>query len=177
MIREDHHDDETTPLLGTQEQQSENVNSIQDDDRAETATINERITPSSVWIRVRSHLRKYKPLYILGLFLFVIDIPGLLQLGAELSMLQNAVCRDYYQDHDMPIYPSWKGTIPEEYCHLKPIQSRLAKIKGTRDTLDQAVALLVLIPYGVMADTAGRRSVSSSSAPLCTLNLLLPATT
>jgi hypothetical protein len=101
--------------------------------------------PSSEWriaSRLRAafhHVRKFKILYILSCFIFIVDFPGLVGETAELAMLQAAVCHDYYRRNYSPSGPDWRGDIPEELCQSPEIQSELAQLRGLRQTLYFAI--------------------------------------
>jgi hypothetical protein len=89
----------------------------------------------------RNHLHKYKALYIIGLFLFIVDIPGFSLEVAELGMLQIAVCRKYYSKLNGTKPMDWQGDIPEELCQIPAVQAELAELRGIRQTLYFAIGI------------------------------------
>jgi hypothetical protein len=87
------------------------------------------------------HIRKFKTLYVLSCFIFIVDFPGLIGETAELAMLQSAVCRNYYRRIDSLSGPDWRYDIPEEQCQNAEVQSELAQLRGIRQTLYFAIGI------------------------------------
>ena len=91
---------------------------------------------------IRNHLCRYKDLYIIGLYLFILDFPGLALETAELGMLQIAVCREYYSEVNGTKPQNWQGEVPEELCQIPAVQAELAELRGLRETIYFAIGIL-----------------------------------
>ncbi|KAI0398868.1 major facilitator superfamily domain-containing protein [Xylaria palmicola] len=92
---------------------------------------------------------------------FVADLGGALVDTPELRLLEMAVCRDYYLDHN----PSVIGSPPlsyvdEKLCKIKEIQVDLAYIMAVKSLLMTVPGLLLGIFYGRLADKFGRKPVA-----------------
>ncbi|TDZ74846.1 MFS efflux pump atnC [Colletotrichum trifolii] len=100
------------------------------------------------------------------IILFVASIGGALISTPEVRLLEMAVCRDYYREHDPRVigHPPL-SYIDEQLCKLSPIQSNLAYLQATRSLIMTIPGLLLTFPYGYISDKYGRR-------PVLFLNLL-----
>ena len=75
------------------------------------------------------HWSRWRVIYILGLFVFIIDIPEYFRLAPFLRMFELGVCRDYYKVVD-PRVIAPNGDVDEALCKLRAIQSRFATLRG-----------------------------------------------
>ncbi|TDZ30315.1 MFS efflux pump atnC [Colletotrichum spinosum] len=100
------------------------------------------------------------------IILFIASIGGALISTPEVRLLEMAVCRDYYREHDPRViaHPPL-SYIDEQLCKLSPIQSNLAYLQATRSLIMTIPGLLLTFPYGYISDKYGRR-------PVLFLNLL-----
>ncbi|CAI4215795.1 unnamed protein product [Parascedosporium putredinis] len=78
---------------------------------------------------------------------FLVDYPNFMGDAAKVRMLELGLCRDHYRVHD-PSLIGDDGSVPEELCKLKGVQSSLARI-------------ILAIPFGVLADKWGRKLICS----------------
>lgn len=65
-------------------------------------------------------------------------------------ILEDILCHDYY---------GVDGPIDELLCKVDPVQSRLTAITGLKVGLEALVSLFAALPWGIAADSIGRRPV------------------
>jgi hypothetical protein len=90
----------------------------------------------SAFGRVRRHLQKWATLYLCGLFIFVVDVPGFMGEAVRVRMYELSICRDYYSRIDPGVIGPG-GDVPENLCKGEHVQSDLAKLRGFQNLLDQ----------------------------------------
>ncbi|KAE8351280.1 major facilitator superfamily domain-containing protein [Aspergillus coremiiformis] len=103
----------------------------------------------------KPYTRSYNPFYVAvvaSLMFLIADTVGYLTVAPRLVIFEEIICRDYY---------SRAMGDPREMgdCKVEPVQSELALINGWREALDNIPAILVSIPYGILADRVGRKQV------------------
>ncbi|KAF5539460.1 major facilitator superfamily transporter [Fusarium mexicanum] len=108
------------------------------------------------------HFSRWSALYICSLFILLVDVPNFLSEVPKLRMLELGLCRDYYAAID-PSVIGRDGSVPEHLCKVHEIQSALAKMRGILGMIDGIPGLILAIPYGVLADSKGRRLVTGLS--------------
>ncbi|KAH8879721.1 hypothetical protein GQ53DRAFT_774701 [Thozetella sp. PMI_491] len=91
---------------------------------------------------------------------FVADVGGTIVGTPEVRMLEMAVCRDFYKEHD----PSLIGEPPlsyvdEKYCKTDEIQAHLAYLRSFKALLMTVPGLFLSYPYGLLSDKIGRKPV------------------
>ncbi|KAK7398603.1 hypothetical protein QQX98_012012 [Neonectria punicea] len=109
---------------------------------------------------LKSPLYPYALFFILALS-FVADLGGSLVDTPEVRLLEMAICRDYYLQHD----PSVIGPLPRSYvdeklCKVNEIQVDLAYMRAVKSLLMTVPGLILTIPYGRLADRIGRKPVA-----------------
>jgi hypothetical protein len=139
--------DEITPLLADtrRDEAIETAKGLEDPpsyNESNAPSIHDKPAILKALHRTAGHVRHYKTLYIIAFFILIVDIPGLVGETAELAMLQIAVCRGYYSKVNATVVAEWQGDIPERLCHVAPVQSELAKVKGIRQTLYYGIGTL-----------------------------------
>lgn len=155
---------ETTPLI---------------QDRVDSTTIPEASPVVSWQTALHKHFSDWKTIYLVSLFILVVDFPAFMRITPKLRMYELALCRDYYSRED-PTIIAPDGSIEEEYCKLTVIQRELAMMRGLIGFLeaipgqpvsspfnkvtwlianDDNKALLFALPYGILADKRGRKLV------------------
>ncbi|KAB8245009.1 MFS multidrug transporter [Aspergillus flavus] len=83
------------------------------------------------------------------------DLSNNLGSVAEVAILEDIVCRDYYATTTAnPILPSL------ERCKIDPVQTEIALLNGWRETFETIPAILLALPYGMLADKIGYRPVA-----------------
>ncbi|RTE68955.1 hypothetical protein BHE90_016667 [Fusarium euwallaceae] len=105
------------------------------------------------------HFSQWSALYVCGLFILLVDVPNFLSEVPKLRMLELGLCRDYYAATD-PSVIGRDGSVPEHLCKVHEIQSALAKMRGILGMVEGISGLILAIPYGVLADSKGRRLVT-----------------
>jgi MFS family permease len=78
------------------------------------------------------------------------------------------VCRRYFLEHD-PSKIDEDGNVEERYCKLDAIQGDLSVLRGWVFSWLLLVGTLVTIPYGIIADSVGRKVVVAASLISVTL--------
>lgn len=133
-MADDEHAD-TSPLLGR----------IEDDDLAFPAQQpNLPIQRVHQFVaRGKENYCKYRTVYLIGLFLLIVDIPGFMGEAARLRLYEMAVCRHYYSRND-PSLIQPDGEVQERYCKIAPIQSSLAKFTAMQTTFDEALGVKLI---------------------------------
>ncbi|KAF2665053.1 MFS general substrate transporter [Microthyrium microscopicum] len=144
---------ETTPLLSTSEQPASQPNHASNP--ASSSAVH---TLKSTAQGLRTHLKTYSTLYLIILFVLAIDFPSFMSQTASLRVYELAICRDYYREHDPSVIDP-HGFIDEHLCKLKGIQSGVSNMKALKAFLDEFIGALMVIPYGIAADTYGRKMV------------------
>ncbi|KAE8380420.1 major facilitator superfamily domain-containing protein [Aspergillus bertholletiae] len=83
------------------------------------------------------------------------DLSNNLGSVAEIAILEDIVCRDYYATSATTTI-SWSP----EGCKIGPIQTEIALLNGWRETFETIPAILLALPYGMLADKIGYRPVA-----------------
>jgi hypothetical protein len=128
---------ESSPLLAEQLPGNETP---RDCDVANTQTSRLSDTGSSISGIVRlviQHVIKYKVLYIIGLFAFIIDVSFMMMIAPMSRLSELGICRKYYLIAD-PSVIDLNGDIPEMLCKIDLIQAELAKLSGVLTMLMMA---------------------------------------
>lgn len=134
---------EASPLLGDQNNSDETTHT------------------AAKW-SLKDHLDKWWTVYICAIFIIVVDVPSFMSEGPRLRMLELAVCRNFYADHDPSVIDD-NGNVIESLCKTPDIQSSLAKMRGILAMEEAIPGLLLAVPYGIAADKWGRTLVLSLS--------------
>jgi hypothetical protein len=126
-------DSDTVPLLGRgTRNNSSSGNQEHDDSAAQGKSLSGIAT-------LKSHLQMYAPVYLCGLFLLVVDLPGYIAEVNRVRMYELAVCRDWYSHTNKTVINPINGDIPEELCKISAVQSELAAFSGLQMLLDELV--------------------------------------
>jgi hypothetical protein len=104
------------------------------------------------------HIKKWRTVYLCGIFLLAVDIPGYVGEIAKIRMYELSICRRFYQIND-PSKIDGGGNIPEMLCKGKQVQSELATLRGVQSFLDELMSIVFMVPYGLLADMRGRKFV------------------
>ncbi|VUC35726.1 unnamed protein product [Clonostachys rosea] len=144
--------DETAPLLAQQDP----VSSAHF--RSGTADPSAGDTTSSD--ELKSLLYPYAVFFVFALS-FVADLGGSMIDTPEVRLLEMAVCRDYYLEHDPSVIGPPPGSyVDEKLCKVNKIQAELAYLRAIKSLLMTVPGLLLTIPYGHLADRIGRKPVA-----------------
>jgi hypothetical protein len=131
---------ETSPLLGGENSNHYGSGSQEQHDHG--TSHDESLSRVAVF---RSHLRMYAPVYLCGLFLLVVDLPGYIAEVNRVRMYELAVCRDWYSHTNKSVINPINGEIPEELCKIPAVQSELADFSGMQMLLDELVGKMTII--------------------------------
>lgn len=124
--------DETSPLLG---QFASDHSSPSRPAGAPPETSPAGLAPETGASRSKSPLYPSVVIYLFVLC-FVADLGGALIDTPELRLLEMAVCRDYYHEHDPAVIGEPPNSyIDEELCKLKEIQAALAYLRAAKSLL------------------------------------------
>lgn len=72
--------------------------------------------------------------------------------------MELAVCRQYYLNAD-PSRVDDHGDVAEGLCKLNVIQMHLVMLRAWLSLLTGLIGTLVALPFGILADTRGRKMV------------------
>lgn len=100
-----------------------------------------------------SNASKAKKEYVVAVaftLVVLVDFAGVLTETPQTSILEGIICRRYYNSH---------RTEASLDCTAGPIQAELATITQLFNTFNLVPGILVSIPFGVLADSYGRRAV------------------
>lgn len=115
-----------------------------------------------------SHWSRWKVVYLYGLFLLISTFGDSIKIDPEVRLYELLVCRCYFLEHD-PSKVDENGDVEESYCKLDVIQGELSVLRGWVFSWFLLVGTLVTIPYGVVADSIGRKIVVAASLISVTL--------
>jgi hypothetical protein len=134
---------ETSPLLGHENGHSRDRVSQERHDSGDAISEESSSHDASLSraAAVRSHLRRYATVYLCGLFILVVDVPGYMAEVNRVRMYELAVCRDWYSHANKTVIDP-NGNIPEELCKIPAVQSELATFSGLQMMLDELVGML-----------------------------------
>ncbi|KAF4551961.1 Efflux pump-like protein 8 [Elsinoe fawcettii] len=143
-----HKQDERTPLLGKRASQ----------DIGEVIDI-EPSTGSSL------HPRTIIALILLVVMIFTLG--DTIQDTPQKRIFESIYCYQYWEEHDptklllsrADIGPGAIGGVEEKWCKVATIQSQVASLRGWQIFFDGIPALLVAIPFGILADRIGRKPI------------------
>jgi MFS family permease len=153
---------ETTPLVGATDELSTTT----------TTTSSPALTEPPIQVQpqppawrgaARAHVLKWRVLYLMALFAFLVDFPTFMAEAAKLRMLELGLCREHYRVADPGVIRG-DGSIPEQLCKAREVQSALARMRGFLSLVEYIPGLTLAVPYGILADMRGRRLVLALSA-------------
>lgn len=101
-------------------------------------------------------------MYLIALFIFLNDLGSGLRVAPEVEMLEVLVCRKYFQTHDRKVFAQ-NGKVAEHFCEVDAVQSQLVNLRGWLSLTRGIAQLLVVLPFGALADRKGRRLVIALS--------------
>ncbi|WEW59684.1 hypothetical protein PRK78_005163 [Emydomyces testavorans] len=90
---------------------------------------------------------------------FALDFGAYLNVAPQTRIFEDIVCRNYYDKHEPGRFTY--GEIPEEQCKIKPVQGEVAFVQAMISSFDAIPSIILLIPYGRLADNPkfGRKIV------------------
>ena len=104
------------------------------------------------------------PVILCTMILMLIDVGSFLAAAPQLRLFESIICRQYYHTHAPALLPQngnvpENSMMPEKLCKITPVQDAVAQLNGWQALFDNIPGLLFAIPYGVLADTFGRKVV------------------
>ncbi|KAK2749925.1 hypothetical protein FQN57_005342 [Myotisia sp. PD_48] len=99
-------------------------------------------------------------IFLCLLVAFALDFAAFFDVVPQTRILELIACRNYFDNHFPDRFP-YPQDVPESECKLTPIQSEVAFVQGISGSLDAIPGILLLLPYGQLADSPrfGRRTV------------------
>lgn len=97
----------------------------------------------------------YVVLVCIGLAV-VSDVGESLYAAPRVRLFESVACTRYYLQYD-PSLVDRNGSVPERFCKIDPVQSKVASVLGWQLFFDSIPAILLPIPYGYIADSRGRK--------------------
>lgn len=141
MSPEPTHSEETTPLLPKSPTRS--INSTTDHDAL--------LTRQTIAIRVS---------VICILSVLLVEIGDFMLQAPLARTLEDIICRDYYSSAPLSGFSDApRLSIPESHCKNDVIQGKLAMLRGWDGTLACIPGLILSVPFGILADKIGRKTV------------------
>jgi len=112
------------------------------------------------WSRIRQNLFEHWDIWgvvwLISIFIFIIDFGENLRIIPELRLLESALCRRYYLEHDNSLVDH-NGDVDEKYCKIDVLQAELMMLRGWLSLMRGVTQIVFVLPYGVLADSKGRR--------------------
>ncbi|KAK5988259.1 Efflux pump ustT-like protein [Cladobotryum mycophilum] len=102
----------------------------------------------------------------MAVFMFLLkNINGTMRNAPMLKIMEDIICRDYYSDHLL-----WIPGGHDLRCKDIDVQKTLAMVKSWTVSSHLLVAVIVQIPYGILADKYGRRPILCLALLGCVIN-------
>ncbi|OJD32597.1 mfs transporter [Diplodia corticola] len=136
--------DETTPLLvSTRHEHPQDSNSPSE---RRSSRVNHRLWPYAA--------------ILCGALSLVADLGDGLTAAPEVRLLEMAVCRDYYHEHDPRLIgPPPLSYVREELCKRDEIQVELAYLRALKGLFAAVPGLFCTVLFGRLADHWGRKPI------------------
>jgi hypothetical protein len=117
-------DEESVPLLAAHEDYDD-----ANDNDDPIASHAHRSKLSAFITKLYDHWSRWKVLYLCGIFIFIIDVPGDMRAAPALRLIEQGICRDYYKVVD-PSVIAPNGDVDEGLCKASEIQQNFARFRG-----------------------------------------------
>jgi hypothetical protein len=147
-------DDTSFPLLGP----AETVDAPSPHSPPSTSSLSK----NTLFDAIADHWQRWKPMYLVALFALALQVPGDFTMAPHIRVVELAVCRHYYESHGDTHF-QYAEDIPYELCTIDVVQKEIANLKAVTGTLQAIPGLILAVPYGMLADTIGRKKVLSLS--------------
>ncbi|RDA95411.1 hypothetical protein CP533_3437 [Ophiocordyceps camponoti-saundersi (nom. inval.)] len=96
-------------------------------------------------------------------FLIIVELSSSVMEPSQLQIMEDIICRGHFPDHQLRM-PTVDGR-----CKSNGVQKTLAMIRSWSMSADMLIPLVVQVPFGIIADKYGRRTVLSMSFVGCIL--------
>ncbi|THZ13080.1 hypothetical protein D6C91_08075 [Aureobasidium pullulans] len=95
-----------------------------------------------------------------GIFTVMFRFADILRFAPSMRLFELGYCRQYYLKHNQGFIDAG-GNVSEHLCKIGEVQEQLSLLKAwLGSTLEGAVGLLLVIPYGMLAEVKGGRFVA-----------------
>ncbi|PWI68291.1 hypothetical protein PCL_02060 [Purpureocillium lilacinum] len=98
--------------------------------------------------------------------LFIVEVSVFIMAPPTQQIMEDIICRDRYPDHLLRM-PS----VEDDRCKNTDVQQTLAMVRSWSASGEMLIPLLVQVPYGIVADKYGRRTVLFLSLFGCVLQM------
>ncbi|POR35467.1 COP9 signalosome complex subunit 2 [Tolypocladium paradoxum] len=88
------------------------------------------------------------------LCLFVVEVSVFIMEPPTQQIMEDIICRDRYPDHALRV-----PGVEDARCKSYDVQKTLAMVRSWSISAEMVVPLVVQVPYGIVADKYGRRTV------------------
>jgi len=75
-------------------------------------------------------------------------------------LIELGICREHYLVADPSLIDN-NGRIPEYLCKSPDIQQKLAHLRGSLGAIEAIVGLVLAIPYGLIVNRIGERTLGA----------------
>lgn len=99
--------------------------------------------------------------YLPALLLLLSELAELLLVSPRIRLLESSICRTHY---GLP-------SVPESQCKIPEVQTRLAYIRGWQVFFEALPVMALAIPWGALADRAGRKKVLAVNFLGCAIHI------
>ncbi|RDA88435.1 hypothetical protein CP532_5559 [Ophiocordyceps camponoti-leonardi (nom. inval.)] len=97
------------------------------------------------------------------IFLIIVELSSSVMEPSQLQIMEDIICRGHFPDHRL------RMPIVDGRCKDNGVQKTLAMIRSWSMSADMLIPLVVQVPFGIIADKYGRRTVLSLSFVGCIL--------
>jgi MFS family permease len=93
-------------------------------------------------------------LIILSLGIIAINFGSYLSMAPQIQIFESIICRKLH-----PEVAPLTGDQIDARCKAPDVQGELALVNGWKETLDTLPGIFLALPFGLMADKTGRKTV------------------
>ncbi|KAI9838544.1 MAG: hypothetical protein M1819_004853 [Sarea resinae] len=96
--------------------------------------------------------RRQRVTVLIFILIIFVNIPSLLQGGAQVQIFEDIYCDKYYHDN-----PSLAERHDGRSCKVDQVQANIAFLRGWRSFFNFLPGVMLCVPYGMLADRVGRK--------------------
>ncbi|KAE8354939.1 putative MFS transporter [Aspergillus coremiiformis] len=105
----------------------------------------------------------------LVVILLAFETGGYMIPGPMTRIIESIACRKYWAVHDPSQIPA-NGQVAEKLCKIPAVQTEVTTVKGYSDFWEELCSTLFAIPYSLLADRYGRKTLICLTIPGFILN-------
>ncbi|THW54981.1 hypothetical protein D6D20_09823 [Aureobasidium pullulans] len=94
-----------------------------------------------------------------GISTVMFQFADILRFAPSMRLFELGYCRQYYPKHNQGFIDAG-GNVSEHLCKIGEVQEQLSLLKAWLGTSEGAVGLLLVTPYGMLAEVKGGRFVA-----------------